>query len=77
MIKFAAGTCQPCPVRDQCTTSKRGYRQLTVHPREAHDAQQAARARQDTKDWQSKYTLRAGVEGGLTPVPCQNSVQGG
>jgi transposase len=63
VIKFAAGTCRPCPVRDQCTTSKRGYRQLTVHPREAHDAQREARARQDTKDWQSKYTLRAGVEG--------------
>ncbi len=63
VIKFAAGTCGPCPVRDQCTTSKRGYRQLTVQPREAHDAQREARARQDTKDWQSKYTLRAGVEG--------------
>jgi len=34
-----------------------------VHPREAHDAQREARARQDTTDWQSKYTLRAGVEG--------------
>src|SRR6266487_2926469 len=63
VIKFAAGTCGPCPVRDQCATSKRGYRQLTVQPREAHDAQREARARQDTKDWQSKYTLRAGVEG--------------
>jgi transposase len=63
VIKFAAGTCRPCPVRDQCTTSKRGYRQLTVHPRGAHDAQREARARQDTTGWQSKYALRAGVEG--------------
>ena len=61
VIKFAVGTCGPCPVRDQCTTSKR--RQLTVHPREVHDAQREARARQDTKDWQKKYALRAGVEG--------------
>jgi transposase len=63
VITFAAGTCGPCPVRDQCTTSKRGRRQLTVHPRDVHDAQRLARARQDTKDWQTKYALRAGVEG--------------
>jgi transposase len=63
VITFAAGTCGPCPVRDQCTTSKRGRRQLTVHPREIHDAQREARARQNTQDWQAKYALRAGVEG--------------
>jgi Transposase DDE domain len=60
---FAASTCGPCPVRDQCTTSKRGRRQLTVHSRDIHAAQREARARQDTKDWQAKYALRAGVEG--------------
>jgi transposase len=63
VITFAAGTCRPCPARDQCTTSKRGRRQLTVHPREVHDAQREARTRQDTKDWQTKYARRAGVEG--------------
>jgi transposase len=63
VIMFAASTCGPCPVRDQCTTSKRGRRQLTVHPRDIHAAQREARARQDTKDWQAKYALRAGVEG--------------
>jgi len=63
VVTFATTTCRPCPVRDQCTTSKRQRRQLTVHPRDVHDAQLEARARQNTTDWQAKYALRAGVEG--------------
>jgi hypothetical protein len=65
VITFPTATCRPCPVRDQCTTSKTRRRQLTVHPREVHDAQRAARARQETTDWQADYALRAGVEGTL------------
>jgi hypothetical protein len=56
-------TCGPCPVREQCTTSRARRRQLTVHPREVHTAQRQARAIQDTKPWQATYALRAGVEG--------------
>ena len=65
MIKFAAETCRACPVRDQCTrsVSPRVGRQLTVPPREVHHAQLAARAAQNTQDWQARYALRAGVEG--------------
>jgi len=65
LLHLPATTCRPCPVRDQCTTSKTQRRQLTVHPRQTHDAQRAARARQTTTDWQGDYTLRAGVEGTL------------
>ncbi len=63
VITFAKSTCGPCPVRAQCTTSASGRRQLTVHPRDVHQAQLAARAAQDTKDFQARYALRAGVEG--------------
>lgn len=63
VITFSKGTCGPCPVRAQCTTSASGRRQLTVHPRDVHEAQLAARAAQDTKDFQARYALRAGVEG--------------
>jgi hypothetical protein len=65
VIQFAAGTCRPCPVRDRCTrsTSPRHGRQLTVRPREIHQAQQAARTEQTTLDWQARYAIRAGVEG--------------
>jgi transposase len=63
VITFAKGTCGPCPVRAQCTTSASGRRQLTVHPRQVHEAQLAARAAQGTRDFQARYALRAGVEG--------------
>ena len=63
VITFAKGTCGPCSVRAQCTASASGRRQLTVHPRDVHQAQLAARATQDTSDFQSRYALRAGVEG--------------
>jgi hypothetical protein len=65
VIKFAAGTCRDCPVREQCTssTSPRYGRQLTVPPREVHQAQAAARAAQNTPGWQARYARRAGVEG--------------
>ncbi len=63
VITFAKGTCRPCPVRAQCTTSAAGRRQLTVHLRQVHEAQLAARAAQDTRDFQARYALRAGVEG--------------
>ena len=63
VITFAKNTCRPCPVRAQCTTSAAGRRQLTVHPRDVHQAQLAARAAQDTRDFQARYVLRAGVEG--------------
>ena len=63
VVSFAPATCTPCPTRDQCTTSTKRRRQLTVHTREAHQAQADARATQDTTDWQARYALRAGVEG--------------
>ncbi len=63
VITFAKSTCRPCPVQAQCTTSATGRRQLTVHPRDVHQAQLTARATQETKDFQARYALRAGVEG--------------
>jgi hypothetical protein len=67
-VKFAAGTCRDCPVRDQCTrtTSRRYGRQLTVPIREVYEAQLAARASQNTPDWQADYAIRAGIEGTIS-----------
>ncbi len=62
VVSFAAADCIPCPVRQQCTTS-RNRRQLSLHPREMTEALRAARAQQQTKDWNTDYALRAGVEG--------------
>jgi transposase len=66
VITFSQATCGPCPVRQQCTTSTTRRRQLTVRSRAVHEAQHHARLRQNTKDWQEKYALRAGVEGTIS-----------
>jgi transposase len=63
VVKYAATTCTPCPARAQCTTAKRGGRQLTFYPRDLHHALTQARTQQNTDSWQDKYKLRAGVEG--------------
>jgi transposase len=63
VVQFPARTCRDCPVRASCTTAARNGRQLTLRPREIHQAVAAARAEQDTKAWQRKYATRAGVEG--------------
>ncbi|MFZ0119279.1 MAG: transposase [Pseudonocardiaceae bacterium] len=63
VITFSKTDCGPCPVRALCTTSASQRRQLTVHTRQAHQAQLTARAAATTKDFQARYALRAGVEG--------------
>ncbi len=52
--------CQSCPLRAQCTKSRRG-RVISIHPREA--ALQHAKARQRDPAWQQDYrTYRPVVE---------------
>ena len=64
-VRFNRAACQPCPVRDRCTTANRG-RRLTLRPREEHEALRQARAEQDTKSWKQRYKARAGVEGTIS-----------
>ena len=63
VVSFPRSACDPCPARALCTNRTRGGRQLTLPPREVHEAQVKARAEQTTKDWQARYGVRAGVEG--------------
>jgi len=65
-IQFAKADCLACPVRVQCTRSTRGLRELTLHPRTAHLALQAARVRQATPDFKVCYDKRAGIEGTIS-----------
>ena len=60
---FPAATCRACPARDKCTSSARNGRQLSLRPREAHQALTAARAEQSTQTWKNRYAIRAGIEG--------------
>lgn len=62
-IRFGAATCRGCPARDKCTTAKWTGRQLLIRPRQIHEAVTAARASQQTPDWQQRYKARAGIEG--------------
>ena len=48
VVRFAAASCQACPAKDQCTSSSRTGRQLSLRPREIHEAVAAARAGQAT-----------------------------
>jgi transposase len=60
-VKFAYTTCGACPVRAQCTHSKR--RTLTLRRREASAALEAARQREQTEEFAQLYAGRAGIEG--------------
>jgi transposase len=62
VVRFAAASCQACPARAQCTTSRTG-RQLFLRPREVHEAVAAAKAGQTSQHWKQRYNIRAGVEG--------------
>jgi hypothetical protein len=43
VVTFPTSDCGPCPVRDQCTTSKKRRRQLTIRPQQIQQALDAAR----------------------------------
>ena len=60
---FSATDCGPCPARPQCTASKQNRRQLAILPREAAQAQAAARAATTALPFAADYARRAGVEG--------------
>jgi transposase len=60
-IKFGFATCGACPVRAQCTKTRR--RSLSVRRQEAHFALATARQREQTEEFKQEYAQRAGVEG--------------
>jgi transposase len=62
-VQFPARACRACPARGLCTTAARAGRQLSLRPRQIHEAVLAARAAQDTPHFKERYRVRAGVEG--------------
>jgi transposase len=65
-VHFSSTACQACPSKPLCTRTKTQGRQLSLHPREAHEALAAARARQARDEERHLYRLRAGIEGTLS-----------
>ncbi|MCX5410147.1 IS1182 family transposase (plasmid) [Streptomyces sp. NBC_00335] len=59
-VRFAKSDCGPCPIKTACT--KGDLRALTFLPRELHDLQSESRTEQQTQEWLSRYSLRAGIE---------------
>jgi transposase len=66
VVRFATGTCRPCPARPDCTTARRSGRQLTIRPHHIHQIQHTARANQRTETFTTDYATRAGVEGTIS-----------
>ena len=65
-IRFGTTQCRACPVRQQCTRSAKGPRNITVQPKAVHEALQHARIHQRTADFHERYKMRAGIEGSLS-----------
>jgi transposase len=49
-----------------CTRATTEGRELTLRPREQHEALQAARQQQEAAQWKAEYAVRAGIEGTLS-----------
>jgi transposase len=64
--EFARRECLACPSRPRCTRATTEGREMTLRPRELHEALQVARRRQETAEWKAEYAVRAGVEGALS-----------
>ena len=64
--EFARRECLACPSRPLCTRATTEGREMTLRPRERHEALQAARRQQETAEWKAEYAVRAGVEGTLS-----------
>lgn len=59
-FRFQTKTCAACPLRAQCTTSKKQGRTVAVRPDEAEYV--ALRAEQATAAWQADYRVRPRIE---------------
>jgi len=75
VVTFAKATCSPCPQRTACTSSKRGARQLSLHPRALAESLHQARAEQTGRDWKAAYALRAGVEGTISQAVARTAMR--
>jgi transposase len=62
-VMFNTTSCTPCPARAWCTQSKRRRRKLTIRPQREAALLHAARARQTTDTFRTRYATRAGIEG--------------
>lgn len=65
-FRFARDDCQSCALRVRCSRAKNAGRTLTVYPQQEYEVLLAARARQQTDEFQELYGERAGIEGTIS-----------
>jgi transposase len=64
--QFSRSDCGACAAQALCTQAKEARRHVYFHPREEHEALNAARAQMFDPAWEERYHVRAGVEGTLS-----------
>ncbi|HXQ38732.1 MAG TPA: IS1182 family transposase, partial [Anaerolineales bacterium] len=64
--QFGQKDCTACPSRSQCTRAVVNPRQIVFRPQEQHEAIQATRKLQTTKDFKERYAKRSGIEGTIS-----------
>lgn len=64
--QFGKKDCAACSARAFCTHAEVNPRQIVFRPREQHEAIQAARQRQTTKEFKDHYAKRSGIEGTIS-----------
>jgi transposase len=64
--QFSKKDCLACPVRSQCTRAAVNPRQIVFRQQEHHEAIQAARKRQTTREFKERYAKRSGIEGTIS-----------
>jgi len=65
-VRFASADCRACPDQPDCTRSQRGVRVLSFKPQAEYEMLNAARQRQTSEEFKSKYKQRAGIEGTIS-----------
>ncbi|MER5915757.1 IS1182 family transposase [Streptomyces sp. NPDC001982] len=68
VVRFTKGQCDPCPLRQRCTTSSGGARNVGFPPRELLELQVHNRAEQQTPAWKEHYAVRSGIEGTINEL---------
>jgi transposase len=64
--EFSRRDCLACRHRALCTRATTEGREMTLRPRERHEALQAARRQQETTAWKTEYAVRSGIEGTIS-----------
>jgi IS5 family transposase len=67
-VYFDKRTCQSCPLRNACTSSKTRGRTLRFYDKDRDRLLQNLRARQKTQAFKDVYRQRAGIEGTISQL---------